>query len=731
MKTVNLKVTGMHCASCSTLVSKGLNKTDGVIEANVNLSSEKAHIEYDEDKIEVAGLIDVVKSRGYGATVSTEADRTVEDLERKKEIKNSKRMLAFSVILAIPAFLLGMVFMEFPNRVFLLFLLATPIQFIAGSRFYRGAWAALKNGTSSMDTLIAIGTSAAYFYSLAIMLSPILGGPNLGHEQYFETSAVLITLVLFGKYLEENAKGKTSEAIRKLMDLTSKTATVIRDGVESVIPVEEVVTGDIIIVKPGEKIPVDGRIVSGRSTVDESMITGESVPVDKSEGDNVIGATINGGGSFRFTATKVGADTTLAAIIKLVEDAQGSRAPIQRYADLISSYFVPAIILIALGSFSVWYLIIQQQFTFALVVAVSVLVIACPCSLGLATPTAIMVGIGKGAKEGILIKSGEALETAHKVDAMIFDKTGTLTKGILEATDVVTLGHMDEREILTFTSALERDSEHPLAQALLSYARGKSVEIPNVYEFDSPGHGVTGWVNHRKALLGGRKFMQEHGVDISAHDGAIGTLEDEGKTAIILALDQHAEGLIAFADVLKESSKEAVSKLNDLGVEVYMITGDNKRTADAIAKKIGITNVFAEVVPKDKADYVKKLQAEGKVVAMTGDGINDAPALAQADVGIVMASGTDVAMESGQIVLMKNDVLDVLKAIKLSKMTLAKIKQNLFWALFYNTLGIPIAAGVFYPLTGMLLDPMMAGGAMALSSVSVVTNSLLLKNKAL
>ncbi|MFH1403962.1 MAG: heavy metal translocating P-type ATPase [Candidatus Altiarchaeota archaeon] len=725
MKKTTLKVTGMHCASCSTLIQKKLNKTDGVLNANVNLSAEKAQVEYDESKVDTTSILGVVKSLGYDARVSTEADKSVDELEKKREIEKSRKMLLFSIALAIPAFLLGMVFMHFPHRVYLLFLLATPIQFIAGWRFYKGAWAALKNKTSNMDTLISVGTSAAYFYSLAVML---IG--NAG-EQYFETSAMLITLVLVGKYLEDRAKGRTGEAIRKLMDLSSKNATVLRDGVEQVIPAEKVVVGDIIIVKPGEKIPVDGVIVSGRSSVDESMITGESIPVEKNEGDSVIGATINKSGSFKFKATKVGSDTTLAHIIKLVEDAQGSRAPIQRFADVVSSYFVPAIILIAITAFSLWYFILGQSFTFALVIAVSVLVIACPCALGLATPTAIMVGIGKGAGEGILIKGGEALETAHKVDAVVFDKTGTLTKGEPEVTDVIALGELSDSQVLSYAASLEKTSEHPLAEAILKHASANNIEFSDATEFDSPGHGVTGLVDGRRILMGSRRFMSEHNIDITGYESQIHSLEDEGKTVVALSVDSTLAGLIALADTLKDSSKHAVDRLRKMGVEVYMITGDNTRTAKAVAEKLGIENVFAEVVPEDKVTYVKKLQEDGKIVAMTGDGINDAPALAQADVGIVMASGTDVAMESGQIVLMKDDPLDVVKAARLSRFTMSKIRQNMFWALFYNALGIPIAAGVVYPFTGWLLSPIMAGAAMAFSSVSVVTNSLLLKSKKL
>ncbi|MCX6695047.1 MAG: heavy metal translocating P-type ATPase, partial [Candidatus Altiarchaeota archaeon] len=712
MKKVTLSVKGMHCASCVAVVEGALKNTPGVSDARVNLSTEKAQVEYDDSKVEVSNLISAVKGKGYDARVSTEADKTLEELEKKRELALMSNLLYFSVALALPALLVGMVFMdEIPYGIYVLFLLATPVQFISGARFYRGAWAALKNRTSNMDTLVAVGTSAAYFYSVYVMLT------NPMADQYFETAAVLITFVLLGKYLEAKAKGKTSEAIRKLMDLSPKTATVIRDGKEVVVPVESVQVGDVIIVKPGERIPVDGVIISGASSVDESMITGESIPVEKTVGSSVIGSTLNKHGSFQFKATKVGADTTLANIIRLVEDAQGSRAPIQRFADVISSYFVPAVILIALLSFGVWYLLLGKTLAFALIIGVSVLVISCPCALGLATPTAIMVGIGKGASEGVLIKSGEALETAHKVNAIVFDKTGTITKGAPSVTDVVVLNNYIEADVLKLAGSIEKSSEHPLAEAVVDYVERGGVQFSGVSEFTAvPGHGVSGVIDGRMVFLGNRKLMADKGIDASGLESRLSSLEDEGKTVVILAVDGVPAALIAIADTLKESSKDAVSELSKLGIDVYLITGDNKRTAAAVGRQVGIQNVFAEVLPQDKVNYVRDLQARGRKVAMVGDGINDAPAIAQADVGIVMASGTDVAMESGGIVLMKNNPLDVVKAIRLSKATMGKIKQNMFWALIYNVVGIPVAAGVFYPFTGWLLSPIIAGGAMALSS---------------
>ncbi|MFH1054949.1 MAG: copper-translocating P-type ATPase, partial [Candidatus Altiarchaeota archaeon] len=542
----------------------------------------------------------------------------------------------------------------------------------------------------------------------------------------------LITFVLAGKYLELNAKGKTGEAIRKLMDLAPKTATVLRDGIESVIAIDNVRAGDTVIVKPGEKIPVDGAIISGSSSVDESMITGESIPVEKTLGSNVIGSTINKHGSFQFKATKVGSETTLAQIIRLVEDAQGSRAPIQKFADIVSSYFVPAVVLIALASFGFWYFAAGMTFKFALAIAVSVLVISCPCALGLATPTAIMVGVGKGAGEGILIKSGEALETAHRINAIVLDKTGTLTKGKPTVTDYIVLEGFTEEATLKYVGAVEKNSEHPLADAVMDYVKSKGVIPGEPLDFKAvPGHGVSATVEWRRISLGNRKLMSSEGVDVSTLEQKLQTLEDEGKTSVVLAVEGKAAAIVAIADTIKDTSREAIEKLKRMRIKVYMITGDNKRTAEAVGRQLGVDSVFAEVLPQDKANHVKQLQSGGKKVAMVGDGINDAPALAQADVGIAMASGTDVAMESGGIVLMRNDPLDIVKAIRLSKATMAKIRQNMFWALFYNTLGIPVAAGLLYPLTGWLLSPIMAGGAMALSSVSVVTNSLLLKHRRL
>ena len=739
MKKTDLNITGMHCASCATLINKALSKTEGVSEANVNYATAKARVVFDENRLSETDLIAIVTKKGYRAAISGKNDAIDKEAAQKREIKTITHNLFFSLIFTIPAFLIGMVLMplgvEVPYDLYILFLLATPVQFIAGADIYRSAWVALKNKSANMDSLISLGTTAAYLFSIyAVFFDPSIG-------QYFETSAILITFVIFGRFLEAKAKGKTSEAIKKLMELSPKIATVIRDGKEVQIPVDQVVMNDVIIVKPGEKVPVDGMIIEGLSAVDESMITGESIPVEKKKGDTVIGGTINKHGSFRFKATKVGENTTLASIIRLIEDAQGKKAPIQRFADSISSYFVPAVIVIAATTFSVWYFAIGQTMAFSLIAAVAVLVIACPCALGLATPTSIIVGTGKGAKEGIHIKGADSLEAAHKTRYVIFDKTGTITKGKPETTDVLSLVKNVPREmILKIAGSIEKPSEHPLADAIVRQAHQEEIALTKVTNFRAmPGYGISAKIAKKQYYFGNVKLMQKQDIAFSAHDSTVQDMEEQGKTVMLLADSRKLIGLVAVADTIKETSKLAVHQLNEMRIDAYMITGDNVRTARAIAQQAGIKpeNVFAEVLPEDKANYVKKLQdlkdkrGNPSKVIMVGDGVNDAPALAQADIGIAMGSGTDVAMESGDIVLMRNDLLDVPKSVKLSKQTMTKIRQNMFWALFYNVMGIPIAAGVLYPFTGWLLSPIIAGGAMALSSVSVVTNSLLLKRKKL
>ncbi|MBS3119052.1 cadmium-translocating P-type ATPase [Candidatus Woesearchaeota archaeon] len=722
MEKTILKIGGMHCASCAQILTKALSKAPGVKSANVNYSTEKANIEFDSLQTNEQELIATIKNKGYTSRVFKEQDAKNELLHCHEAIKTIKNKFWLSAIFAVPALLLSMVFTFVPFREYLIWILATPVQFYIGASFYSGAWAALKNKTSNMDTLIALGTSAAYLYSIYALLFVPDG------MQYFEISATLITFVILGKYLEAVAKGKTSEAITKLMQLGAKTATVIRKGKELKVPIEEVVVGDIILVKPGEKIPVDGIIVEGHSAIDESMVTGESMPVEKKKGDAVIGSTINKHGSFTFKTTKVGTDTVLSRIIKLIEEAQGKKAPIQRFADSVSAYFVPAVIVTSILTFIVWYFAVGSELSFALIAAVAVIVVACPCALGLATPTAIMVGTGKGAKEGILIKGGEALETAHKLNAIIFDKTGTITKGKPEVTDIVT-NKISEKELLEIAGSMEKNSEHPLAEAVVNKAKTENVSWKKVTGFKAiPGKGVKAKIGKKEYYLGNPKLMSEIKANLSAFKERIAELENEGKTTVILSEGKTVVGIIAIADEIKEDSPEAIRRLRRMGLRVYMITGDNERTARAIAKKVGIDHFFAEVLPEDKTGHVKRLQSRGKV-AMVGDGINDAPALAQADIGIAMGSGTDVAMESGNIVLMRNSLLDIPKAIRLSRITMSKIRQNMFWALVYNVLGIPIAAGILYPFTGWLLSPIIAGGAMAASSVSVVANSLWMKRK--
>jgi len=743
MKKADLKITGMHCASCATLINRSLSRAEGVKEANVNYATAKAFVEFDDRKLSELDLIKLVQSKGYDAKISDpKLDAKNADSESKAELKKVRSIFYLSMLFAIPAFIIGMILMplkiDIPYAEFILFALATPVQFIVGSAIYKSAWVALKNKSANMDSLIALGTSAAYLFSVySIFFQPALG-------QYFETSAILITFVMLGRYLETLAKSKTNDAIKKLMNLSAKKATVIRTingkKKEMQISVDDVLLGDIVLVKPGGKVPVDGLIVDGDSSIDESMITGESLPVEKKKGDLVIGGTINKHGSFTFKATKVGENTTLANIIRLIEDAQGRKAPIQRFADTISNYFVPTVIGIALLTFAVWYFIVGKSLSFSMITSVAVLVIACPCALGLATPTTIIVGTGKGAKNGILIKGADSLEIAHKTRFVIFDKTGTITEGKPKVTNIVPAAKgrgFDESSILKIAASMEKSSEHPLADAIVNDAKTKHIALSQVSSFKAvSGFGITANVSSKRYLFGNSKLMSENKVRIdSATINNMHSLESEGKTVMILSDTKKIIGLIAVADTIKSTSKLAVKNLQDMDVKVYMITGDNSRTAKAIAKQAGIDpeNVFAQVLPQEKAGYVKRLQAkkdkngQPSKVVMVGDGVNDAPALAQADIGIAMGSGTDVAMESGNIVLMRNDLLDVPRAIKLSRQTMAKIRQNMFWALFYNVLGIPIAAGVLYPFTGWLLSPIIAGGAMAMSSVSVVTNSLLLK----
>lgn len=727
MKKKVYDVKGMHCASCQAIITKTLEKVDGVNKVSVNLTTNKANVEFDESKVDDKLVISKIESRGFEAEVSqSEIDIDKESREKKKEYTDLKKRFIISLILSFPVFILGMFFMTnpLPYQNYIMWALATPVQFFIAYPMYKSAFKALKGMTANMDTLVVMGTSAAYFYSVYLVLN--------GHmHTFFEASAVLITIVVFGRLLELRAKGKTSDAIKKLMGLAPKEAVVLRDGREIIVKNEEILLGDIVVVKPGGKIPVDGQITEGYSSIDESMITGESVPVEKNIGDKVIGGTINKYGILKFKAEKVGKDTTLAQIIKLISDAQGNKAPIQRFADTVAAYFVQGVLIIALMTFLVWFFALNSEFSFALKASVAVLVIACPCALGLATPTAIMVGTGKGAQSGILIKGGEALETAHKIKHIVFDKTGTITKGKPVLTDVLPLGKKDKNEILKIAASIENNSEHPLAEAIVDKSKEEDIELISVDDFEAlPGKGLKSRLFGKDYFFGNPAFMGEQGVDITPFNDNIKMLEKDGKTTMILSQGKDPLGIFAVADTIKETSLEAVRELAEMGIRPYMITGDNERTALAIAKKVGISDIFAGVMPEGKAEHVEFLKKKG-IVAMVGDGINDSPALVAADVGIAMSSGTDIAMDAGDIVLMKNDLRDVVKAIKLSKMTMSKIRQNMFWALFYNSLGIPVAAGVLYPFTGMLLSPMLAGLAMAMSSVSVVGNSLLLRMKKL
>ncbi len=726
---VEFAITGMTCAACSTRIEKGLNKLEGVTKASVNLALETASVEYSPSQIAPQDITQRVEKLGYGAKLKSE-EKEEEQSYREKELSKQKGKFWFSFILSVPL-LWAMVshftftsFIPLPHMLmnpWVQLALATPVQFVVGKQFYVGAFKALRNKSANMDVLVALGTSAAYFYSLYFSLKS-LGSSAHTNQLYYETSAILITLILLGKLFEANAKGRSSEAIKKMMGLQAKTAVVIRDGAEVEIPVEEVQKGEVIFIKPGEKVPVDGEIIEGQSALDESMLTGESVPVDKNIGDKVIGATLNKNGFLKIKATNVGRETALAQIIKVVEEAQGSKAPIQRLADYISGIFVPIVVGIALLTFFVWYIwIAPGEFAPALEKLIAVLVIACPCALGLATPTSIMAGSGRAAEFGILFKGGEHLEATHKIDTILLDKTGTVTNGTPELTDVRIAQGYEENELLQLVASAERLSEHPLAQALVAGIKNKGIEIQDPLSFEAiPGYGVKATVQERELLVGTRKLMNQHKVNIDTALEEMTNLEREGKTAMLVALDGKYAGMLAVADTIKATSKEAVSRLKEMGLEVMMITGDNRQTAQAIGMQAGIEHVIAEVLPEGKAEEVKKLQQQGKKVAMVGDGINDAPALALADIGMAIGTGTDVAMEAADITLMRGDLMSIADAIEMSRKTISNIKQNLFWAMGYNTLGIPIAA------VG-LLAPWVAGAAMAFSSVSVVLNALRLQ----
>ncbi len=726
----------MDCASCAAIIEKTLKKEKGVIFANVNFASEKAHLEFNPSEINLEKIKKVIVKSGYRIEEESfeVGQHDHHQVEKEKEIKVLKKRFVSALIFSLP--ILYMVMGEMIGLPFPMFLekygevlqlvLAT-VVITACFNIWASGFKNLRRLSPNMDSLIFVGTGTAYFYSLVTSIISFLGKNFEGHI-YYESAALILVFISLGKYLEAITKGKTSEAIKKLIGLQPKEATILKEGQELKIPISEVKVGNIILVKPGEKIPVDGIVLDGYSGVDEKAITGESIPVEKKKGDEVIGATINKTGVLKFQATKVGKDTMLAQIIKIVEEAMGSKAPIQLLADRVSLYFVPVVIGVAILSLIIW-LLLGQPFSFAVTIFVAVLIIACPCALGLATPTVVMMGTGLAAQNGILIKSGKALEIAKAVNIVIFDKTGTLTKGEPSVTDIIRVREdVNERLILQFAGSIEKNSEHPLAQAIVNKAKSEKLELFEVVDFEAlPGKGVKAVHQNQIILLGTRKLMNESQLNSAPIEEKMQELENHGKTAMILAVDNKIIGLIAVADTLKEYSKEAVDILHKLGKKVAILTGDNKRVGEAIAQQVGVDRVLAEVLPQEKSAEVEKLQKEGNIVAMVGDGINDAPALAQADLGIALGSGTDVAMETGEIVLIKDDLRDVAKAIGLSKYTLRKIKQNLFWAFFYNVVGIPVAAGVLYPFTGWLLNPAIAALAMAFSSVSVVSNALLMK----
>ncbi|KKR51351.1 MAG: Cu(2+)-binding/translocating P-type ATPase [Candidatus Curtissbacteria bacterium GW2011_GWA1_40_16] len=726
----------MHCASCVGVIEKSLKRTHGVEDANVNLATEKATVTYDPDILSEEQIESAVAGVGYKLITNDDATPSDQEKEEKvKELKDLRNKVGLSLFFG--ALILWGSFPGLSNtspvilkNFWVQLLLASPVQFWAGWIFYRATIPALKHRTANMDTLVAIGTTVAYLYSAFVTVFPKIV-MDLGIEvmPYFDVATIVIGLILLGRYFEARAKGQTSEAIKKLIGMQAKTARVLVGGKEIDMPIEQVVIGSVIRVRPGEKIPVDGQILDGESSIDESMITGESIPIDKANGDMVVGATLNKSGTFTYKATKVGQDTMLAQIIKLVQEAQGSKAPIQRIADLISSYFVPIVIMLAIFTFSVWYVAgPAPSLAFAMLNMVAVLIIACPCAMGLATPTAIMVGTGKGAEQGILIKDAESLEIAHKVNTIIFDKTGTLTQGKPEVTDIVPTGNFSENEVLKLAASLEKGSEHSLAEAITKSADSKKIKVGKVSKFRAvSGFGVEGVVSKKQLFFGNRKLMDREKIKFQIYVKQIEKLELEGKTVMLLASRRELIGLVAVADTPKESAKAGVEALRGKGIEVVMITGDNKRTAEAIAKKLGIERVLAEVLPDQKEAEVRKIQAEGKVVAMVGDGINDAPALAQANVGIAMGSGTDVAIEAADITLINRDLKSVAAAIELSRKTMRTIKMNLFWAFGYNILLIPVAMGALYPFFHILLNPIFASLAMASSSISVVSNSLLLK----
>ncbi|BAQ09575.1 copper-translocating p-type ATPase [Bacillus sp. OxB-1] len=722
-------VTGMTCAACASRIEKRINKMDGVSNAAVNFALETLTVDYDSGQTSPNEMMAIVKKMGYELIAKSDGKDKID--HKEQEIKKQYRKFIFSLILTLPLLWTMVAHFEFLSFLYLpeilmnpwvQLALATPVQFIVGAQFYKGAFNALRNKSANMDVLVALGTSAAYFYSLYLSVEWMNAGSVGEPELYFEASAVIITLIVLGKLFEVRAKGKTSQAIQKLLGLQAKTARVLKDGVELEVPIEEVVAGDVILVKPGEKIPVDGEIINGQSAIDESMVTGESIPVDKAVGDPVIGATINKNGSLQIKATKVGKDSALSQIVKVVEEAQGSKAEIQRLADKISGIFVPVVVGIAILTFLVWYFAVTPgDFRASLIPTISILVIACPCALGLATPTSIMAGSGRAAEMGLLFKGGEHLENTRSIDTVVLDKTGTVTKGEPALTDVIVSEGFGEQDVLQWIGSAENQSEHPLAQAIVTGVKEKGIDLIEPAAFKAlPGYGIEAEVAGKQVLVGTRKLMRSRDVALQDIETSMEKMEGEGKTAMLIAIDGMLAGVVAVADTVKETSKEAIERMQALGLDVIMLTGDNQHTAEAIGRQVGLSHVIAEVLPEQKSEQIQRLQEQGKKVAMVGDGINDAPALAMADIGMAVGTGTDIAIEAADITLMRGDLNSVADAFIMSRKTMRNIKQNLFFAFFYNTIGIPIAA------VG-LLAPWVAGAAMAFSSVSVVLNALRLQ----
>lgn len=729
-QTIEFDVTGMTCAACATRIEKVLGKMDGISEANINFALETVTVTYDHTQVQEADMVTKVKKMGYELLPKQSGEEKVD--HKEAEIKQQKRKLVFSALLTFPLLWTMVAHFEFLSFMYMpdilmnpwvQLTLATPVQFIVGFQFYKGAYLSLKNKSANMDVLVALGTSAAYFYSLFLSIEWVQAGSVGEPELYFEASAVIITLIVLGKLFELQAKGKTSQAIQKLLDLQASTARVIRDGVETDIPVAEVLVDDVIVVRPGEKIPVDGEIIEGESALDESMLTGESLPIDKVVGDMVIGATINKNGSLKVQAINVGKDTALAQIVQVVEDAQGSKADIQRLADKISGVFVPLVVLIAVVTFIIWYFIVSPgDFRASLIPMISILVIACPCALGLATPTSIMAGSGRAAEMGLLFKGGEHLELTQSIDTIVLDKTGTVTEGEPMVTDFIAMEGFQESDVLQIIGTAENQSEHPLARAIVQGVKNKGIDLLEADSFEAlPGHGIHAMIDGKEVFAGTRKLMERQGISLATEvEKDMEALESDGKTAMIIAIDERIAGIIAVADTVKQTSAEAIERMHALNLHVMMLTGDNKRTADAIAKEVNIDEVIAEVLPDQKSEVIKNLQSEGRKIAMVGDGINDAPALAMADVGMAIGTGTDIAIEAADITLMRGDLNSVVDAVIMSKKTMRNIKENLFFAFVYNAIGIPIAAFGF-------LAPWVAGAAMAFSSVSVVLNALRLQ----